>query len=350
METLVLRSCDVDAWHAILEAMPQSDIYFLPEYHQVHEVLGDGEPLAFVAREGEAILFLPSMVRPVEAFADTHEDGYKDMESVYGYSGPLSTTQDRGFLSRAWGAFLGWAKEQRVVAQFVRFHPVLGNHRLGEGCLTIQEDRETVLLDLRAPGLDLWKGYPSVHRNMIRKAVSRRLLCRETPLEEGLRGFKRLYENTMVRVGAAPYYRFSEAYFEALWACLKGRLVLFSVWDGDILAASALFLTHGPGMHYHLAASDEAYGNAAPNNLLLHEAALWGRERGIHWMHLGGGRTPSREDGLFRFKARVSRTRLPYCTGRLVHDPSTYRKLCDHWMARQGTTAPPSYFLLYRLG
>lgn len=43
-----------------------------------------------------------------------------------------------------------------------------------------------------------------------------------------------------------------------------------------------------------------------PNDLLLYRAALEFRNRGLRVLHLGGGRSDSPDEGLWRFKRRFA--------------------------------------------
>ena len=174
-------------------------------------------------------------------------------------------------------------------------------------------------------------------------------MCEEVPVARGLSAFRRLYDKTMERVQARGYYYFSDRYFDYLRDALSKKAKTFVVRETDRIVAAALFFTHEDRIHYHLAGSDAAYRRFAPNNLLLHTVALWGHQQGFHWLHLGGGRTPSSDDSLFRFKASVSRLRLPFYIGKRIQNQEVYDGLCAEWMRQKGLTKRPNYFLLYRL-
>ena len=124
---------------------------------------------------------------------------------------------------------------------------------------------------------------------------------------------------------------------------------LFAAWDGEHLAAATLFLAYGDRIHAHLGGSGAQHQELRPNNLLMHTAASWGQERGFRWLHLGGGLTPDPEDSIFQFKASISRLRVPFYTGKRVHNREVYDRLCAEWTKRSGTAAPRGYLLQYRL-
>src|SRR5262249_56742647 len=116
------------AWLEALARLPDSDASFLPAYHQACELNGDGEALAFVAERGGNVLFYPFLVRSIRAVGgEAVAEPWCDLESVYGYTGPLATTADEGFLADAWREFGSWGEGRRVVAGVVRFDPSLAS-------------------------------------------------------------------------------------------------------------------------------------------------------------------------------------------------------------------------------
>ena len=343
--------CDAeDEWRTWLARMPASDVYFLPQYHRAHELNGDGRAVAFAADEGRDSFFYPFLVRPIERVAgEPPAERWQDIETVYGYSGPLCTTDSPRLLDAFWKAFSTWCRENRIIAEFVRFNPLLENRRLAGPDCHVSIDRDTVVVDLAGSDEDFLARYPSGQRSKIRKAHAAGLVCAQVPAEDALDAFRALYRRTMTHLDAKSYYFFNDAYFDHLTSTLGASAPIFTVSDAQGPVAAALFLVHGETMHYHLGGSDESRRESRPNNLLFHEAALWGRAHGCRWLHLGGGRTSDPRDALLAFKSTLSRKRLRFDLGRRVHDPAGYEALCAQWLRATGRTARPDYFLLYRL-
>ena len=336
-------------WREAVQGTGVSDIYFLPEYHRAYELNGDGVAHLYLYESGPNCLVYPFMLRRIErAGNEPVQETLFDIETVYGYSGPITTTKAKEFLGGAWAAFSDWCRQQRVVAEFIRFHPLLNNKDSLEGFAKVSPDRETVVINLEGTPDSLWSGYPSAQRSKIRRARNEGLVCRSHSLREGLPEFRRLYQQTMQNVGATAYYFFSDAYFDDLASTLDERGRIFSVYKADRAIASALFLHHSPFLHYHLGGSDSAYREARPNNLLFHTVALWGQEHGCRWLHMGGGRTAAPDDELLRFKSSFSQERRVFYTGRRVHCQKTYDWLCSEWMKQRNAVERPPYFLLYR--
>jgi GNAT acetyltransferase-like protein len=353
VNTKVIGTADQLEWHDVIRRLPEGDIYFTPEYHRACEVNGDGKACAFIAEEGEHLLFHAFLLRPIEQVGGVPLDGSSyDIESVYGYSGPLcsvSAAHDAAFLTSAWSAYGTWCRERDVIAEFLRFHPLLGNFKYARGVFDLHLERETVAIELNRSKEMLWRDYPSGHRTKVRKALRNGLRCEEVDLTEGLETFKRLYRQTMARRQAQAFYFFSDAYFASLATLLHRNIRLFEVrLDGSAIAAG-LFLLYGDKIHYHLGGSDPDASASRPNNLLFHTVAEWGCDLGFKLLHLGGGRTARTDDSLFRFKSSLSDLRFPFYIGKRVHNKDAYDNLCSQWLRQTGTNEKPNYFLTYRM-
>ena len=353
IKSRILTSEDEDAWASVLQRLPQHDIYHTLDYNRAYIVNGDGALRAFVAEDAQDVLFHPFFVRRIDTALENGTLGPDlfDIETVYGYSGPLSTTLDPEFLSEAWTEFGRWCLSESIVAEFIRFNPMIGNNALVQNfSCNVVIDRKVVLVPLPMQESELWKNYSSVHRNMVRKAIKSGLTA-EGPCSasDDCEAFELLYRQTMQRRNAAEYYCFSHEYFSFLYSRLDSWVKLFVVKRQSTVIAAALFLIHGKYMHYHLSASDPSFATLAPTNLLLHSAAIWGLQHGYRCLALGGGRTRNPDDSLLRFKSSVSRITAPFCFGTRVHDPIIYDRLCSDWMQSARRTVRPAHFMLYRL-
>jgi hypothetical protein len=346
---VALATADDPAWADAVERLDGADVYHTDSYHRVAEANGEGRALAFVAEARDAILFHPFLQRPIERVGDESvAGGWCDLESVYGYGGPLATTDNPDFLARAWEEFSRWCAQQHVVAEFVRFNPLLHNERLAAPATRVIDDRETVVVDLTGGADALWERYPAVQRNMVRKARKAGLEAWVLGPGDGMGKFRAVYEETMRRIGAEPYYSFSGSYFDALVTELGSRVRVVEVCDSGHTVAACLLLIGGDKLHYHLSGTRSQASSLGATNLMLHEAAAWGSGEGLRWFHLGGGRTSASDDSLLRFKRSLSNERAIFRTGQRVHDRGRYDALCAAWLRQAGRERPP-YFLLYRL-
>lgn len=349
MTWAIITGAQREKWRAALARIDHKDVYHRLEYHLAYEGRG-ARACAFVAEIGGEVLFHPVLVRQIDTVgARPAPDGLYDAESIYGYAGPIATSRDDAFLAEAWRGYKDWCREEGIVCEFVRFNPLLENHELASPGTEIWRDRQTVVMELDR-GMDtVWQGYKDVHRNAVRKARKCGLTCAEIASSEGLAAFRALYDDTMEALDAAPFYRFSSAYYEALIHGLGESCRLFLVHFEGRPIAGALFLLHGTTINYHLAGVSRQHRNLAPNNLLIDEVARWAAARGYRQFHLGGGRTAAEDDGLFRFKARFSPDRRDQYYGRRVFDQAAYETLRGIWREQFAGSDEPSYFQLYRL-
>src|SRR3712207_2892950 len=115
-------------WPQLLSGLPH-DFYHLPGYAAFAAAHQDGgTPMAIGARDGDAVLLVPLLVRPVEV--PGVEAGWRDATSPRGYPGPLlsPSAEQRGadFLLPAVGVLRAGLRDNGVVAAYVRLHPFLG--------------------------------------------------------------------------------------------------------------------------------------------------------------------------------------------------------------------------------
>ncbi len=348
MTTNVLSTNTPVPWDEEVARIPGADVYFSSAYHKIHEVNGDGVARALVCREGADVFFYPLMVRPISAIgSEPAESGLQDVETVYGYSGPITTSKDPDFLQRAWRALAEYLTSERVVAEFIRFHPYMDNQNLAGPDCRVAADRETVSINLEGTEDDLWARYPSGQRTKIRNAQKMGVTVREGSRTENGRTFCDLYESTMRHVKASRYYFFRREYFDALWQMGDVVRLFMAEYEGRIVAAAVFFCSRGR-IHYHLGGSDSEARSARPNNLLFHTVACWAQRQGCTTFHLGGGRTNRADDELLRFKASFSRERRVFFTGRRIWNGDTYESFCRQWLRQAGNPDRPDFFLLYR--
>src|SRR5262249_6702036 len=135
-----LNTQQAEAWRDVLAHFPEADVYFLPEYHRLYEINGDGSACAFMAGEEGAIFFYTFFPRPISKVgAQVLPEAWYDIETVVGYTGPLCTP-GAAFLRRVWEAFADWCTRNRVIAEFVRFNPFLDNYRCVDDAYRVVSD------------------------------------------------------------------------------------------------------------------------------------------------------------------------------------------------------------------
>ena len=331
-------------WTDLLSGM-RHDFYHLPSYLQFatrHQE--EGQPLAFAAEEGGDRFLAPLIVRPIPADVVGDRRPLFDASCSRGYPGPLvalAPGRDPGdFVDRAVDAFVETLRQRRIVAAFVRLHPLLmppmsSLMRAGR----VVEHGQSSSIDLSLSREALWRQTNHGHRSGINKSIRLGYVARIDEHWDGFDAFVGLYQQSMKRVEANPFWWLSHEYFRDLRDSIGDHLHLAVVEiEGDVAAAALLTETDGI-VEFHLSGTADAYVRASPSKLLISFAASWAKARGNRTLHLTGSISPG--DPLSQFKMGFSPLRHPACTWRLVADPIAYGELVERWEARAEATADP---------
>jgi serine/alanine adding enzyme len=307
-------------WNALLARLGLTDVYLTREYVESACALEPGDPV-FLA---DAEVVFPLILREAE--------GRRDVVTPYGYGGPVA--RDGAAAGAFYGAYEEWCRDRGVVSTFVRFHSLYENHRYS----SFRVAPLGATIAWRLGGDDPFERLHAHHRRLVRKAERAGLeaTVRERP---DLGEFVALYEQTMRRLAADAFYRFSAPYWESLRAL--PTLLVEARRAGELLAAVLCF-DSAPWLHYHLGAQSDEGRRLGGSHLVLLEAARWGRERGYDLLHLGGG-VGGRRDSLFDFKQRFDPAagEREFFVGKAIHDEVAYLELA-------GTTSLDGYFPAYR--
>lgn len=330
-------------WDSIVCSFSEYDVYYLSGYVKAFHIHGDGDPYLMYYEEGGLRAIYVYMRRP------TSLPGIYDSVTPYGYGGVLfegDCSQEK--LESFWKAYVTAMKEEAIVDNFVRYHPVLNNAEPMRTLSEVIDLGKTIALDLSSPEI-IWDNIISKNRNMIRKAEKNDIEIRHGKDPSLYGDFRRIYNATMDKDHAEKYYYFGEGFYDSIHNDLSGNHELFyAVYQGQIIAMSIMLFANNQ-MHYHLSGSLIEYRSLAPSNLLLYKAALWGCEQGFKTFHLGGG-VGSGEDNLYRFKAAFNKNSdYKFSIGKQVFDQIKYDELVKIRIESDRLfDASSRYFPLYR--
>ncbi len=320
-------------WDKFLQNFPRKDIYFTADYHRSFETTASRTAQAFCYEDSGKHFFFPVMLGDAG-------NGYFDIETVYGYTGPLANTSDSGFLAAAWAAYKTWAKEKKILCQLVRFNPLVESHEFYDS-ETIH-DRDTVLVDVTGK----WRNN---YHQKLRGDISRaNKLGLEFVRLDSAAQFKDLYIADMQRMNAGEFYFFKTEHFEYLQNSQSVKI--YGIKNEGRLIAAASFMYYGENVHYHLSASDpesELKGYAV--KFLLDNVIALAHEGGFKHLHLGGGRTNKPDDSLFFFKKRFGGKMLEYRLAKTILLPDEYEGLRVRWESLHGQPPPQNYLQFYRI-
>lgn len=303
----VFTTAQPEKWDAVARSFKGHDVYYLSGYVKAFQVHGDGEPHLFYYKDNNLRGLNVVMRRDISrhaCFTGKIEDNtWFDFSTPYGYGGWL--IEGDGDSSELFECYQSWCQKHNVVSEFVRYHPVLGNHVHSNSFYSVQALGKTIAMDLSSPEI-IWSNFTSKNRNTVRKALKSGVEIYNGRYPEIFEEFREIYNATMDRDGADDYYYFTPDFYKTVMMELSHEAqVFYAELDGQVIAASIMLAANGK-LNYHLSGSLREYNNLAPTNLLLYTAALWGCRNGCSTFHLGGG-VGSSEDSLYKFKSAFYR-------------------------------------------
>jgi serine/alanine adding enzyme len=289
-------------------------------------------------------------------------DGLREGISPYGYAGiHVAEGIPASDATVAWDAAREQLRSLAVVSLFLRFNPldpgsVTAASQFDE--LTVRRNRTTFTVATDDPDL-MWNRLRSSCRSRVRKARKHGFTAEVRPASgpdlapDG--DFRRLYEQTMQRLDAAPLYYFGDDYYTELISGLGPNLLLVEARDHDgVVVSSALLLRHEQRLHYHLAGSSPDGAVMGSNNLMMWTAAELAAAEGLDRFHLGGGRGESGSDGLARFKSTFGGVETDFHTGHAIIDAVAYSQLlqarADQLGTSTGVLEKSGFFPAFRAG
>lgn len=334
-----------ELWDDVVRSFQNYDVYWLSGYVKAFQLHGDGEPLLIVYENdqirGINVVMKRDVGKDIHFSGKIPEKTYFDFSSPYGYGGWIIKGDDTTAL---FSEYEKWIRENGIISEFVRFHPMLRNH---ENCLAGYEIiglGEVVHMDLCSPK-KIWENVTSKNRNMIRKALKNDVKIYNGRFPEIFDSFRTIYNGTMDKDNADGYYYFESAFYRSILEDLPRNAQVFYAKKDNVIISAAIIIHANGRMYYHLSGSLREYSSLAATNLLLYEAALWGQENGYKTFYLGGG-VGSGEDSLFKFKRAFFKGKLNrFYIGKKIYDQKKY----DELVAVRGQTQD-NFFPKYRAG
>lgn len=334
-------------WDNIIDSFKQRDAYYYSGYQTAFMLHGDGEPTLFYFENEKARAVNVVMRRDISKsglFENLEENKYFDLATPYGYGGFIIEGEYCQELEKE---YAGFCKENLIISEFVRFHPVLKNSKILSNMYEISELGSTITIDI-SDKETIWENFSSKNRNVIRKAQKEGVAVQYGNTEELFDSFIEMYNKTMERNEASSYYYFEKNFYDSIRKDFKDNSLLFYALYQNKIIAMSIILFANRGIHYHLSAFNTEYSNKAPTNLLLYEAACWGSEKGYKTFHLGGG-VGSKEDSLYSFKKAFNKSSdTSFSIGKKIFDKEIYDKLVGLRKKSDNFNPDSIFFPLYR--
>jgi Acetyltransferase (GNAT) domain len=177
----------------------------------------------------------------------------------------------------------------------------------GEG-LSTSEFYYTHELNLSRPEKELFSGLRDSTRRNIKKAVKAGVSVEISQSMDSIKSFYRLNCVTRKRHGLPPQpFSFFKKVFEHVIS--KGYGFVASAMHSGKVIASAVFFRFGKSTIYKYGASDMAYQDLRPNNLVMWEAIKWCGAKGFRTFNFG--RSEPENHGLLQFKRGWGAKEIP---------------------------------------
>ena len=307
------------------------DIYFTPEWGEINKLIEPGEPFQYVYKSEAGCVKNLLIKRDIPQLVDGEQ--YCDIATPYGYGGPYIESCVEGrkeqLLSEYKTDFGQYCKANKIVSEFVRFHPIIDNGKDFSQIYGAQCIRKTVGTNLESadPVAD---EFSKSARKYVRRAMKDGVSWKVTKGPQDVSAFIDIYYSTMDRDKAADYYYFSPEYFNKALELFRDHVLFVEAIFEDKTIAAGFYLCYGDTIHAHLSGTLKEYLYLSPAYIIKYATAIWGKENGYKRVHYGGGTSNSPEDPLFMFKSKFTKsTFYDFYVGRVVWNQPIYDRLVE---------------------
>lgn len=323
------------------------DIYFEPDYGKLYENMENGERVFYEhSNEYGTItnLFIKRKI-PIDL-----KDGitYFDITTPYGYGGPIINNvvnnNKKKLIDSYITSFNKYCKENNIITEFIRFHPVINNASDFEKSYVTTFLRNTVGTNLSITDNPILTELSKSARKNVRKSLKKGVTYEVDVEPSSLDDFIEIYYSTMNRNQADDYYYFSKDYFENALKYFKKNIITVKAFYEDQLIAMGFYFKYKKYLHTHLSGTLSEYLYLSPAYVLRHALIEWGKENNYNLIHHGGGKTNNKDDGLYKFKERFSKdTKFEFYIGKKIWNEQVYIELCNEVDADKDQSYFPAY-------
>lgn len=319
------------------------DIYFDDNYGSLYEKIENGSKEIFTYQSEHGEIRSQFIKRMIPIQIDDKQ--YYDIVTPYGYGGPIISKCEGNkeeLLKGFENAFGEYCRDNRIVSEFIRFHPIVKNALDFKNIYEIKLDRHTIATDLLHYSIEEEFG-KSVKKNLkraLKAGVTYEVIENPTDISE----FKKIYYSTMDRNDAEEYYYFSDEYFSDCLGKFRNHIIYVkAVFEGNIIAAGFYFY-YQDILQAHLSGTLSEYLYLSPAYVIKQATAEWAKEHGISYIHYGGGTDNDENNSLYQFKAKFGKhTKLDFYIGKKIWNEKIYLELCEKVGANEDIKFFPAY-------
>lgn len=310
-------------WKKILDTLHITDIYYTNQYFLGALKLDPGEALLFHYKDGDGEVVYPFIKRQVS------EEGAPlyDVTTPFGYGGPLLKAEhNRANLAANFReAFRTYCQSEKIIAEYIRFHPLKENAHVFQSYLKVSPLFETYTINLKDKETPFEKNQLS---NSSEYENSTNLVVKKLGTVRHMFEFLVLYyAAARRREEADSYYFFTNDYFETLISSMGSDLHLFGAYHEDKLVSACYVLAMGDTIFYHLEGSVSDEYSEETMQILLLKIAEWGEENYYSFFHLGGDFQDNVNHEKQLKKEIGNCESSMFYIGQQIHDQRTYDSL-----------------------
>lgn len=182
------------------------------------------------------------------------------------------------------------------------------------------------LVDLTQPREQLWSRLEKSRRWGVRRGRERGVRVQEVTEEEDVLECCRLLNETYARVALPLAHRLGQSFLAKAFVilCQKNLAHFLAAKLKDRIVAVVFNLLYRDRIYCWQHGSDLAYNQYHPNEVLLWESIMWGKDHGYRIFDFGGAGTPDEAWGVRDFKSKYRGKLVKFETFRLIHSPIRY--------------------------
>ena len=336
----IISSDKVEEWDEYLEKIDTRDVQYSCNYIKLFADYEQGQGLLCIYEDENGLVYYPFIKKSID------NTKYFDITGPYGYGGPLYKVIKNQYelIKEFRKEFDKYCNENNIISEFIRFHPLLDNHKYLQEHLEVLEIKKIVYIDLTKSEEEIFSNYKSSNRRAIKKALRETVEVFKD--NNKFQDFKEIYENTMDRNNAMDYYYFNDSFFKKINSTMINNINYYYSQREDKIISTELVLYSSDFAHSYLGGTLSEFFQYRPNNLLKHEIILDCKNRGIKYFILGGGY--SANDGLFNYKLTFNPMGIrSFYIGKKIHNSSIYKNLIKE-IFKEEEMENVNYFPLYR--
>jgi lipid II:glycine glycyltransferase (peptidoglycan interpeptide bridge formation enzyme) len=333
---ITLTMNEKNAWNEWFNKLPVhlQDVNYCATYYEIYENNGYGKAECYIYTINDNFVFYPYLKNFINISHFNTYTTYYDIQGAYGLNGPLSTSDDPLLIESFSKDFTVFCKENKIIAEFVRFNPLFANHST-QNYLEPIYSNDVIVIDLSDSESEIWNTeFDSETRGSIRKAIKNQLsyiaFTGKDLSDYYMKEFVNLYHQTMERNNADDYYYFSKKFFSDIKRNLKNNTsFMFALYNGNPIATS-LNIYMNNNAYGFLAGNKKEYLKLQPSSFLIYHSCLELKLKGVKKFHLGGGTI--KEDNIYKFKKGFNRNgSLKFYIGKKIYYQKEYNLIVQNW-------------------